>query len=51
MGPGKSCAVFYSPPAIIQLDSLSFFVVREMLCKDLSNLAVGQMFALKKCEK
>lgn len=23
MGPGKSCAVFYSPSAIIQLDSLS----------------------------
>lgn len=51
MGPGKSCAVFYSPSVIIQRDSLSLLWCVKCCARFYKNLAAGQMFALKRCEK
>lgn len=51
-GPGKSCAVFYSPSAIIQLDSLFFLRCVKCCARSYTNLAVGQMFKKQtECEK
>ena len=51
MEPGKSCAVFYSPSAIIQLDSLFLLWCVKCCARIYKNLVVRQMFELQKCEK